>query len=308
MTLLKIENLKKSYGHFQALKGVDINVEANEIYGFIGKNGAGKTTTLNAIMNFLSTDGGSIIFDGEPIGPLDTAYKEKVAFVPDVPAFPTYLTARETLKLSAELIGLDDKEADLRIQDAIKRTSLAYPDKKVGGYSRGMKQRLAIACALLKRPKLLLMDEPTSALDPVGRRDLLELVKSLKNETTILYSTHILSDAQSICDKIGLIDHGVMRLEGTVRSILSSRDPFVYIIESENLNSVFEALKRSATFLKSIRMMEGHLEMDLRETANQSDIFDFLKRSKIDIDTLARKTKNLDDVFVEVLDETITSV
>ncbi|WP_343089439.1 ABC transporter ATP-binding protein, partial [Methanocalculus natronophilus] len=146
MSLLKIENLVKTYGTFKALNQLNLEVKEKEIYGFIGRNGAGKTTTLHSIMQFISFDEGIISFDGKPLNKDDNRYKEYISFVPDVPSFPEYLKGREVLMLTADFIGIQKEKQKALIDSIIEKTYLPYPNKKVSQYSRGMKQRLAIAC------------------------------------------------------------------------------------------------------------------------------------------------------------------
>ncbi len=300
MMLLKIEGLTKFYGDFKALDNLNMNVEANQIYGFIGRNGAGKTTTLHLIMRFLSHEAGSIQFNGEPVENGDVAFKKDIAFVPDVPAFPDYLTGEAVLRLTADFIGLKADVATAEIRKVIKRVGIEYPRKKVGSYSRGMKQRLSLGCALLKKPKLLLMDEPTSALDPVGRKDLLQLIKTLKNETTVLYSTHILNDAQQVCDTIGLIEAGKLLLEGRVSDILSPRESSIYVIESSRLSALKTVLDNSK-LIDSVDISRTQLEIHLHENAKQTDFFDLLSKAAVEIESVKRKSQSLEEVFVEVL-------
>ncbi len=300
MAILRLEQLTKYYGSFKALDALNMEVEANQIYGFIGRNGAGKTTTIHLIMRFLSQDEGAIYFDGKRLNKGDDAFKKDIAFVPDVPSFPSYLTGYDCLKLTAGFIGLDEQEAKSRIKDVIKRVDITKPQYKVGGYSRGMKQRLALACALLKQPKLLLMDEPTSALDPLGRQSLLALIKSLKHEMTILYSTHILYDAQMVCDKIGLIEHGRLILEGQVQDILTNQEDHVYEIQSMDPSLVENALK-SSPIVESMQHQDTTTECTLKSGATQKDLFALLSKVDVRIEGIHKKRQSLEDVFMAVL-------
>ncbi len=298
---MKIENLNKFYGTFKALDNFELNVVENQVYGFIGRNGAGKTTTLNAVMQFIDFDSGTIYFDGKPLNKDDVSYKEFIAFVPDVPSFPSYLKGREVLALTADFIGIEASERNKRIKEVIERTDIKYPNKKVGQYSRGMRQRLAIASALLKKPKLLIMDEPTSALDPLGRKELLDLIRSLKSETTILYSTHILGDAQGVCDKIGLIENGRLVLEGDMDEILRSKVTNAYVVECERLDEVYKLLSQHAPFVDTIEKTQRGITFTLKENAKQRDIYRLFSTYDVHIDKLYKQSQSLEDVFVEVL-------
>lgn len=307
MSLLKIENLVKTYGTFKALNQLNLEVKEKEIYGFIGRNGAGKTTTLHSIMQFISFDEGIISFDGKPLNKDDNSYKEYISFVPDVPSFPEYLKGREVLMLTADFIGIQKEKQKALIDSIIEKTYLPYPNKKVSQYSRGMKQRLAIACGLLKQPKLLIMDEPTSALDPIGRKSLLDLIKSLKNEMTILYSTHILSDAQNVCDRIGLIENGTLLLEGDIHEVLNHKTTNKYVIESDKTQEVYKLFSKHAKFVKEVDLIDNQVHFSLKESAKQRDIHALLATYEVSINRLYKQSKSLEDVFMEVLDNENTA-
>ncbi len=302
MAILRLEHLTKHYGTFKALDNLNMAVEPNQIYGFIGRNGAGKTTTINLIMRFITQDNGAIYFDGKRLNKGDDVFKKDIAFVPDVPSFPSYLTGYDCLKLTAGLIGLDDQETKRRISDVVQRVDIAKPHHKVGGYSRGMKQRLALACALLKQPKLLLMDEPTSALDPMGRQSLLTLIKSLKQDMTILYSTHILYDAQMVCDRIGLIEKGQLVLEGSVNELLAGKEDQAYEIETMDINLVAKTLKRS-NLIESLTEKEASIECHLKPNVSQQDLFALLSKAELTIESIHKKRQSLEDVFMAVLND-----
>ncbi len=302
MTLLRIENLKKAFGDIHALRGVSLSVEKNEIYGFIGRNGAGKTTTLNILMSFLRKDAGRIIFAGEEIGFLDVAYKKKIGFVPDVPAFPPYLTGREVLTFAADFLGIHENKRE-KVEEALAFSGLKDVRQKVGTYSRGMRQRLSIAQALLGDSQLLVMDEPTSALDPVGRREVLDLIKRLKEERTILYSTHILSDAESVADRIGLIDKGKILLESPMAEIKKTKDLTAYIVQTDlPVEELAEKLE-TEPFIKETKAEEDGLLCLLSGEGAEKRLLSRLSGLDLTVYKFVEKTPSLEDAFVEVLHE-----
>jgi len=302
MTLLKIENLKKAFGDIHALRGVTLSVAKNEVYGFIGHNGAGKTTTLNILMSFIRKDAGRIVFDDEEIGFLDVSYKKKIGFVPDVPAFPPYLTGREILSLTADFLGIT-KDKTAKVDEALTFSGLKGVRQKVGNYSRGMRQRLSIAQALLGDPKLLVMDEPTSALDPVGRREVLDLIKRLKEERTILYSTHILSDAESVADRIGLIERGKILLESPMEKIRKAKDLTAYIIRTDLPAETLAKKLEQEPFVKETKTEEEGLLCLLAGEGAEKKLFSHLSTLDLTVYTFIEKTPSLEDAFVEVLNE-----
>ncbi len=175
------------------------------VFGFLGPNGAGKTTTLRILAGLARpTAGEARIFGHDTTSDADAVHG-LIGFLPDVPGFYKWMTAREYLDLSAALFGIPATERGERIETLLDLAGLADVTTKVGGYSRGMKQRLGIAQALINSPRLLLLDEPTSALDPIGRREVLEMIAALAGRTTVFFSTHILADAERVCDTVAVL-------------------------------------------------------------------------------------------------------
>lgn len=209
MSAIRIEGLTKRFGAVQALDGLSLEVEAGTVFGFLGPNGAGKTTTLRILAGLARPTAGRAWVAGDPVGPESQA-RARIGYLPEEPRFYPWMTARELLeRYVAGLFGLTGKESRARADSVLDRVGLAsVGGRRVGGFSRGMRQRLGLAQALLHRPPVLLLDEPVSALDPVGRRDLLELIGSLKAEATVFMSTHILQDVERICDTVGVIRDG----------------------------------------------------------------------------------------------------
>jgi len=203
-----ITGLTKVYGEAQALAGVDLVVPEGSVFGFLGPNGAGKTTTLRILAGLARPTAGSATIFG-----LDTtrdadAVHAMIGYLPDVPGFYKWMTATEYLELSAKLFGLPAAVRRERIETLLELAGLDGVDTKVGGYSRGMKQRLGVAQALINSPRLLLLDEPTSALDPIGRREVLEMIAALAGRTTVFFSTHILADVERVCDTVAVLAGG----------------------------------------------------------------------------------------------------
>ena len=212
---LRIAELRKSYGGKRALDGISLTVEEGEIFGFIGPNGAGKTTTMSILVGLIPSDSGVCEVDGKA-----ARGGAAVGYLPEQPVFAEQLSAREYLVMLARSMGL--RRSGAEIQGLLERVSLAEAaHRRVAGYSRGMRQRLGLACALLGKPELLVLDEPSSALDPEGRRAVVDLIRELKAEgRTVILSTHILSDIERVCDRIALIDSGRILLEGAVDELL----------------------------------------------------------------------------------------
>ena len=219
MSILKIENLSKKFGGHNVINNLSLSVPENTIYGFLGQNGAGKTTTMKMILGLLKPTSGKISVCGEEVTYGETKTNRYIGFLPDVPEFYGYMKPKEYLALCGEITGLDRKAVKAKSEELLSLVGLEKANKRIGGFSRGMKQRLGIAQALLAEPKLLICDEPTSALDPIGRKEILDILLSVKGKTTVVFSTHILSDVERICDHVAVLNNGSLVLNGTLSQL-----------------------------------------------------------------------------------------
>ena len=223
MNILEVKDLHKSFGSKTVLDGLTFSVSEGSVFGFIGRNGAGKTTTMKMILGLLQADSGEITVCGERVRYGNTPTNKYVGCLPDVPEFYSYMTAREYLRLCGEVTGMKQSEIKKRSDELLELVGLANEKHRIKGYSRGMKQRLGIAQALINKPRLLICDEPTSALDPLGRKEILEIISSARGETSVIFSTHILSDVEKICDDTAILEKGRIALCGTVSELKAKR-------------------------------------------------------------------------------------
>jgi len=229
MHAIEIQDLSKGYavGFFKkrlrpALKSLSLVVEAGETFGFLGPNGAGKTTTLKLLMGLIFPTSGSAKILGKDC--LDPDVKQKIGFLPEQPYFYDYLSAPELLDYYAQLSGVASAGRKQRIADLLARVGLADVGKlHLRKFSKGMLQRVGIAQAIVHDPEVIFLDEPMSGLDPLGRHEVRELIQGLKDEgKTIFFSTHILSDAEALCDRVAVIHKGELRGVGVVNDLRSS--------------------------------------------------------------------------------------
>lgn len=205
---IRTAELTKVYGEKRALDAVDLVVEEGSVFGFLGPNGAGKTTMLRLLTGLARPTGGSVQILGQDVATAGNAVRAQIGFLPDVPGFYEWMKAEEFLRFAGGLFGIGRRELDERLEVLLDLAGLANVDTKIGGYSRGMKQRLGLAQALINAPRLLLLDEPTSALDPMGRKEILDMLVSLRGRTTVFFSTHILADVERVCDTVAILDYG----------------------------------------------------------------------------------------------------
>ena len=221
--VLQIKNLQKGFKDTQVVNLSSLSVQQGEIYGFLGPNGAGKTTTMKMILSLIPRTAGEIEVFGQPIG-TDKQYLNQIGSMIEEPSYYPNLTGYENLLVFQKILGFDKKN----IQETLKIVGLDQPKNKkklVKDYSLGMKHRLALAFALVKKPRLLILDEPTNGLDPAGIHEIRELIIKLAKEQgiTVFISTHILSEVEHIADRVGIINHGQLVYEGEMRKIQSNK-------------------------------------------------------------------------------------
>lgn len=296
MDTLTITNLTKRFGDKTVLDKLNLSVPEHSIFGFIGKNGAGKTTAMKTILGLLKPDGGQITVAGERVAYGQTKTNRNIGYLPDVPEFYPYMTPYEYLVFCGKISEITEKELKVRCLGLLELVGLKNENHRIKGFSRGMKQRLGIAQALLNRPKLLICDEPTSALDPAGRKEILDILLSAKEQTTVLFSTHILSDVENICTDAAFLDKGSIVLQGTVSKLRSIHSSKKYILEPEGR---YDAEKLMQAF--SGMTLNANHELEFAgESGLLFSILHFIAEQKIPIQKLEHMETPLEDLFLEV--------
>lgn len=305
MLAIETRNLSKRYGSFLALNKLNLIVKTGEVYGFIGRNGAGKTTTINLLLSLIQKSEGTILIQGKEINFNDSNYKKKIGYVPDVPIFPGYMNAVEYISYTLDMFQYNKKDRSEKIKEVLDFVGLHNHKKRISSYSRGMKQRLAIAQALIHDPDILIMDEPTSALDPIGRKDVMDIILKLKGKKTIFYSTHILEDAEKVCDRVGLIENGALILEDYITNIQSKYygKEMELFIHGDDAKAM-QILKATFTNVK-FNKTDDFITFD----ATNLDVDNLLRtliENDISILELKRNNASLEDVFLRVTNEKTT--
>lgn len=301
MEALKIENLHKSFGKNTIINGLSMSIPENTIFGFLGKNGAGKTTTMKMILGFLKKDEGSIEVFGEEVSFGQSKTNRFIGYLPDVPEFYGYMTAKEYLNLCGSITGLSKNEIKKKSEELLELVGLRDVNKRISGYSRGMKQRLGIAQALLNSPKLLICDEPTSALDPLGRKEILDIILKIKDFTTVIFSTHILSDVEAICDHVVVLDKGKNVLEGSIDELknIKRKNTIKIRFKSDKELKAFKSLDKFSNLVTN----EKGDTLYLTDEDNQLKDLDILyELYKLNIFPLEIKIEEptLENIFLEV--------
>jgi ABC-2 type transport system ATP-binding protein len=304
--VLEIKGLTKQYRTVRAVDGLNLELARGGIFGFLGQNGAGKTTTLRMIANLARPTAGEITICGTRVVFGSCRTNASIGYLPDVPQFYDWMKPSEYLVLCARLMGMNRTDAERRSGELLGTVGLRdAARRRIKGFSRGMKQRLGIAQALVHNPALLLMDEPTSALDPIGRKEVLDIVNDLGNRHTVLFSTHILSDAERICNRIGILHKGRLALEGTLDEIgarYSVKGAALEIADASRQGDLLDALK-TKPWLKDVQSdAPGSLTIkafSLR--AMDAELCPMLSSMGIPIRRYEHLESTLEDVFVEVI-------
>jgi ABC-2 type transport system ATP-binding protein len=218
---ISMNGLTKHYGGVQALTDLTLDIPAGTVFGFLGPNGAGKTTALKVLAGLARATAGSATVNGVPVSAAGD-HRRHLGYLAQDPRFYGWMTGRETLRYVARFRGLGSDREE-QISALLGRVGIAdAADRRTSTYSGGMRQRLGIAQALVGRPAVILLDEPVSALDPIGRKDVLDLMRELKGETTVFYSTHILDDVQRVSDRVAILDHGRLVRAASTADLLGS--------------------------------------------------------------------------------------
>ncbi|MCL2820754.1 MAG: ABC transporter ATP-binding protein [Oscillospiraceae bacterium] len=264
--MLTINGLVKSYKHFPVLKGLNMNVEKGDVYGFLGTNGCGKTTTMNIICNIVPKDEGEIDFKSESM---------RIGYLPESPALFDYMNGFEYLNFIGACCDYDG-DIGKRTSEVLELTGM-YNDAQryIKGYSRGMIQRIGIAAALYASPDLLILDEPTSALDPEGRAEIMDVIKRLADTgSTIILCTHILTDVERVANKVGILRQGVMAVEGTLSELkkrFGSENALTVL--SQNTQETVEILNEIEVVENAVIEPYGDITVRAKHAVNEAELF-----------------------------------
>jgi ABC-2 type transport system ATP-binding protein len=270
---VRCRGLTKRFGGARgvlAVDGLDLDVPAGSVFGLLGPNGAGKTTTLRLITGLAAPTAGEAAIDGTRVDPRDPGARRAIGVLDQDPRYYGWMTGHELVMLAGRLQGLGAGDARTRAAAALEQVGLAEAaSRRIGGYSGGMRQRLGIAQALVAEPSLLILDEPVSSLDPEGRRDLLALIEDLRQRATIIFSTHVLSDVERICDRVGILDHGRLVTEGPLDELLAQYALPLYRLDPEPGQDVLVA--SLATRLAAIPWIDRVTETESGLVVSVSD-------------------------------------
>ena len=305
MTLsVQIRNAKKTFrvGFFrrkvEAVRDVSFEVEKGEIFGIVGPNGAGKTTTLKMLTGLVRPESGTLLIDGQDVR--DVRTRRKLGYLPENPYFYEHLTIDELLRFYGQLYGLERAVLRRRVPDLIERVGLLHArDRKISKFSKGMRQRAGLAQALIDDPELVILDEPQTGLDPFGRKDVRDLIFSLKEEgKTVLFSSHILPDVEAVCDRVVLINKGIVLDVGTLNELTGQRLKGFEIVAT-NVQTI-PAMARKLHTQAGSTFLDVSTEADLQRCLTQ------LLAQGAQINGVTTRREDLEDVLVRDMKKVVT--
>jgi len=298
---IEIAGLTKVYGETRVLDDVGLAVEEGSVFGFLGPNGAGKTTTLRILTGLARPTSGSAFVFGHPAG----SHEVRVVsgYLPDVPGFYPWMTAPEFLRFAGGLFGIARPLLDERVRVLLDLAGLSGVSTRVGGFSRGMKQRLGVAQALINAPRLLMLDEPTSALDPLGRKEVLDMIGSLGGRTTVFFSTHILADVERVCDTVAVLDQGRVVAHAPIDELRSRYGALRVTIEVDRDTDALEAALAVEPWVTSVaRSADGALTLAVTDVdVAQRALPAIVAQRGLALRRLEGGEVSLEEVFVDLV-------
>ena len=303
MSLLKAQRLAKAFGEIRAVDDVSFEVREGEIYGLLGPNGAGKTTTISMISGLLKPDAGEVLVDGHAFWADPLRAKKIMGVVPQEVAVYEELTGRENLEFWGRIAGLGKAEARTRADELLEALLLTDRARDaVKTYSGGMKRRINLGCALLHRPRLLLLDEPTVGIDPQARLNLLDFVRrQCARGTAVLYTTHYLEEAETLCQRIGIIDHGKLLAEGTLAELQQRLGGSqLFVVDGAFAGFKPESVGGFAGRFRVIQQSDLQLVVAARENRDAGEALRELLQLPVKIENVTLKRPSLNEVFLQL--------
>jgi ABC-2 type transport system ATP-binding protein len=299
---IEITRLVKTFGDAVALDGIDLAVPHGSVFGFLGPNGAGKTTALRILTGLARPTAGEARILGVSVSTAGNVVRSRIGYLPDVPGFYPWMTAMELVEFAGRLFGIEPTTLRGRAESLLEMAGLADVKSKVGGFSRGMKQRLGIAQALINAPSVLLLDEPTSALDPIGRREVLDMIASLRGRTTVFFSTHILADVERVCDTVAILDRGRVVANAPIGELTrrAAVDRIVIEVEGDPAALIRDLERRP--WLRSIERDEGRMTLAVSDLeAAQRGLPAAIAAADLGLKRFEGAEASLEDMFVALV-------
>ena len=305
MSSVHIENLKKYYGAGHALDGLDLDVAPGTVFGFLGPNGAGKTTTLRILTGLARPTSGKAQVAGLDVLKNGSKLARHIGHLPEEPAFYPWMTPREFLDYLGRLYGLSSSERASRTRELLTLVRMEdVSRRRIGGFSRGMRQRLGVAAALIHRPEVLFLDEPASALDPVGRKEVLDLIENLRGQCTVVMSTHILADVERVCDVVGIIAKGRMLVQSPREELLERYAVPAFEVEGDDRTalSLWAEDLRRLPWVTAVAPRNGAFRITVRDVQSaKRELLALVVNSGLTLNRYEEVRPSLEDVFLQLV-------
>jgi ABC-2 type transport system ATP-binding protein len=300
--------LTKRFGSVLALDGLDLDVPMGSVFGLLGPNGAGKTTALRILTGLARPNAGSAEVAGVPVGLDRPELHRRIGYLDQDPRYYGWMRGRELLELVGRLAGLDGVTLREHVATMLERAGLSEAaERRIGGYSGGMRQRLGIAQALIGDPAIVFLDEPVSSLDPEGRRDLLELISGLRGERTVVFSTHVLADVERICDRVAILDRGRLVTEGPLENLLAAHARPIYRLvpdpgQDEAVGRLVAAFRAAAWTRDVTTEPGGVVRLAIGDdAAAAAAALPLVVEHGVRLASFERVRPSLEDVFIELV-------
>lgn len=300
---IRCVGLRKTYGHVEALKGLDLAVPLHSIFGLLGPNGAGKSTTIKLLTRQVAPTGGQAWVAGAPISGQTTDVRSRIGYLSEQPAFYGWMRGDEFLDFVGELFKLKPSVYRQRRAELLELVGLADAAKRrIGGYSHGMRQRLGIAQALMNSPEVLLLDEPVSALDPLGRKEVLELFVRLRGQTTIFFSSHILADVDRVCDEVAVLHHGTLLAQAPTAELKERYTQPIITVELGADAHILSSLSAQEPYVQRVEISGERASIFVSDLATATRRLPAaLARTELPLLRYEVSVPTLEDVFVQLI-------
>jgi len=303
--VIDVSGVEKMYRRkVHALRGVDLQVGAGEVFGLLGPNGAGKSTLVKVLLTVIKPTKCSGTILGQRIG--DKSALREVGYLPEHHNFPKYLTSRQVLRYFGAMSGVERKERNKRADELLEVVNMSnWATHKLGTYSKGMRQRIGIAQALMNNPKLVVLDEPTDGVDPIGRKDIREILTRLKDEgRTVFLNSHLLSELEMVCDRVAIMVHGLMRQQGTIEELTEGQSGFVIKshtpIDQIMIDSVSSVMNGVACNCEPGSTL---LRLQTKDAQAVQPAIDTLRSKGVVLDSFGFQRPSLEDLFIQAVNE-----
>jgi ABC-2 type transport system ATP-binding protein len=301
--VIDVQSVEKMYrGKVHALRGVDMQVGSGEIFGLLGPNGAGKSTLVKVLLTVIrpSVCKGTLL--GAKVG--DKSVLRQVGYLPEHHNFPKYLTSKQLLRHFGAMAGVDRTKRNSKAEELLELVGMGeWANAKLGSYSKGMRQRVGLAQALINDPKLVVLDEPTDGVDPIGRKDIREILIRLKEEgRTVFLNSHLLSELEMVCDRVAIMVHGLVRQQGTIEELTLGQSGFNITTEESMTPKIIERVRSNTSGLKvSVSENERRLLVATDQASQMQGVLDVLRGGKMTVTSFAYSRQSLEELFIDAV-------